>query len=99
MENKVLLRHPIHHLGLSNILTEPFVYSSYEFLGYLGSKTLGYTSKFQTNSNPKWGGLISGCSFKEAQSYGKNDKDAHLAAVYRQRHRIAAHCKSTSAIQ
>lgn len=98
MEKKVSIKHPVQQLDL-NILTEPFTYSASEFLTYLGSKTLGLTSKLRAYTNPKWGGLISGCSFTGAQSYSKDDKDAHLAAVYRQCHRIAAHRKSTFAIQ
>lgn len=58
----------------------------------------GHGCAVQEITNPKWGGL-SGCISKKAQSWGNIAKDALVAAVYRQRHRIAARCGNVFAIQ
>jgi deoxyhypusine synthase len=48
----------------------------------LGVKVAPHSYGVQiTTDDPKWGGL-SGCTFKESQSWGKYTNDAHFATVY-----------------
>jgi deoxyhypusine synthase len=45
-------------------------------------KESGHRYAFQiTTDDPKWGGL-SGCTFEEAKSWGKIEKESAYAAVY-----------------
>jgi len=51
-------------------------------LEVMGFETTGHKYAIQiTTDDPKWGGL-SGCTFEEAQSWGKITKDAKIAAAY-----------------
>lgn len=53
-----------------------------EILGYLSRKRRGHDYALQiTTDDPKWGGL-SGCTFDEAQSWGKIKKNATKAVAY-----------------
>ncbi|RPJ08790.1 MAG: deoxyhypusine synthase, partial [Deltaproteobacteria bacterium] len=48
----------------------------------LFQKESGHRYAFQiTTDDPKWGGL-SGCTFEEAKSWGKIEKESAYAAVY-----------------
>ncbi|MBE0447178.1 MAG: deoxyhypusine synthase family protein [Actinobacteria bacterium] len=49
-------------------------------MGYRGIDGHKYAVQITTD-DPKWGGL-SGCTFEEAQSWGKITKDAQMATVY-----------------
>jgi deoxyhypusine synthase len=51
-------------------------------LEVIGLQTIGHRYAIQlTTDDPKWGGL-SGCTFEEAQSWGKITKDAKMATAY-----------------
>jgi deoxyhypusine synthase len=51
-------------------------------LEVMGFETVGHSYAIQlTTDDPKWGGL-SGCTFEEAQSWGKITKDAKMATAY-----------------
>jgi deoxyhypusine synthase len=51
-------------------------------LEVMGFETMGHKFAIQlTTDDPKWGGL-SGCTFEEAQSWGKITKDAKIATAY-----------------
>jgi len=80
---------PKNHIQQPELLLDTMSYKN----------TDGRKYAIQTTINdPKWGGLI-GCTLKKAQSWGELAKDAQIAAVYRQRHRIAAHCGRVFTIQ